>query len=603
MSQRLEDYALIGDTHTAALVGRDGSIDWLCVPRFDSAACFAALLGTPANGRWVIAPKNAGPATRRTYSDGTLVLEQEWDTPTGSVRVTDFMPPRHHHPRVFRRVEGLSGSVEMAGQLVIRFEYGQQVPWVTQTGNGIRAIAGPNLVEVDSPVPLQPVHMHHELSFVVQEGERYDFRLHWAPSFDEEGRNLDLATALNETFTFWRDWARPTPSLHGEWADLVQRSLITLKALTYAPTGGIVAAPTTSLPEDIGGARNWDYRFCWVRDATMTLQGLVESGHTEEAAAWFRWLLRAAAGNPDQLQVLYGVAGERRLPELELDWLSGYEASRPVRVGNAASLQFQLDVFGELMEAVDLARGAGAEAEEVVWDLQKVLVEFVENHWDEPDQGIWELRGPPQRLVYSRVMAWVAMDRAVKGVEKYGLDGPVDRWRKVRDDIRQQVCSQGYNAEVGSFTQAYGSKELDASLLLMPMMGFLPVDDARVVSTIEAVQRELMEDGFVLRYRNSSGVDGLEGDEGAFLPCSLWLVAGLAKLGRTEEAVELFNRVLSVANDVGLFSEEYDTKRKRLVGNFPQAFTHVAFLNAARVLADSGAGSPPPTRHEAGDPR
>ncbi len=591
MSQRIEDYALIGDTHTAALVGRDGSIDWLCVPRFDSPACFAALLGTPANGRWLIAPKEGGLATRRSYQDGTLVLSHEWDTSSGTVRITDFMPPRHHHPRIFRRVEGLKGRVEMVGQLVIRFEYGQQVPWVTQTGTGIRAVAGPDLVEVDSPVPQEPVHMHHESSFVVKEGEKYDFRLHWAPSYDEEGRLLDCATALDETTTFWHDWSQPRPDLDGEWADIVQRSLVTLKALTYAPTGGIVAAPTTSLPEDIGGVRNWDYRFCWVRDATLTLQGLVESGHTEEAGAWFRWLLRAAAGNPDQLQVMYGVAGERRLPELELDWLSGYEASRPVRVGNAASLQFQLDVFGELMEAVDLARAAGSNPEPVVWDLQRVLVEFVENHWEEPDQGIWELRGPPQRLVYSRVMAWVAMDRAVKSVEKYGLDGPVERWRKVRDEIHEQVIAQGYNAEVGAFTQAYGSKDLDASLLLMPMMGFLPIEDPRVVSTIEAIQRDLMVDGFVIRYRNSSGVDGLAGDEGAFLPCSLWLVAGLAKMGRKDEALELFNRVLSVANDVGLFSEEYDVKRERLVGNFPQAFTHVAFINAARSLVAVGQSS------------
>jgi GH15 family glucan-1,4-alpha-glucosidase len=593
VSQRVEDYALIGDFHTAALVGRDGSIDWLCVPRFDSAACFAALLGTPANGRWLIAPKTGGPATRRSYEKDTLVLVQEWDTPTGTVRITDFMPPRHHHPRIFRLVEGLRGEVEMTGQLVIRFEYGYQVPWVSQTGNGIRAIAGPDLVEIDSPVPQEPVHMHHEASFVVKEGEEYAFRLHWAPSFDEESRDLECATALDETRAFWRDWSRPSSDVQGQFGELVQRSLITLKALIYAPTGGIVAAPTTSLPEDVGGSRNWDYRYCWVRDASLTLDGLVESGHLDEARAWFRWLLRAAAGNPDQLQIMYGVAGERRLPELELDWLCGYESSRPVRVGNAASLQFQLDVFGELMEAIDMARGAGAETEKDVWALQRVLVEFVENHWDEPDQGIWELRGPPQRLTYSRVMAWVAMDRAVKGVERYGLEGPVDRWRKVRDSIHEQVCTLGYNAEVGSFTQAYGSKELDASLLLLSRMGFLPITDPRVVSTIEAVQRELVVDGFVLRYRSSSGVDGLPGDEGAFLPCTLWLVAGLAKLGRTDEALEFFNRVVAVANDVGLWSEEYDTKRKRLVGNFPQAFTHVAFINSARVLAEAMAGTEP----------
>lgn len=593
MSQRIEDYALIGDTHTAALVGRDGSIDWLCVPRFDSSACFAALLGTPANGRWLIAPKDGGPATRRSYHEGTLVLVQEWDTPTGTLRVTDFMPPRHHRPRVFRKVEGVRGSVEVAGQLVIRFEYGSQVPWVRQTGNGIRAVAGPDLVEVDSPVPMEPVHMHHEVSFVVNEGEAYDFRLHWAPSYEPDGHTLDCNTAMKDTLAFWKDWSNTGSHVHGEWEGIVMRSLITLKALTFAPTGGIVAAPTTSLPEAIGGERNWDYRFCWVRDATLTLEGLVESGHVEEARAWFEWLLRAAAGNPDQLQIMYGVAGERRLPELELDWLSGYEASLPVRVGNAASLQFQLDVFGELMEAIDMARSAGAETDPSVWDLQRVLVEFVESHWDQPDQGIWELRGPPQRLVYSRVMAWVAMDRAVKSVEKYGLEGPVEQWRKVRDEIHDQVCTLGYNAEVGAFTQAYGTKELDASVLMMPLMGFLPVEDPRVLSTIETIQRDLMVDGFVLRYRNSSGVDGLEGDEGAFLPCSLWLVSDLARLGRTDEALELFNRVLSVGNDVGLFSEEYDTKRKQLVGNFPQAFTHVAVIHAARTLADAADGAKP----------
>ncbi|HMK97431.1 MAG TPA: glycoside hydrolase family 15 protein [Acidimicrobiales bacterium] len=588
MSQRVEDYALIGDTHTAALVGRDGSLDWLCVPRFDSAACFAALLGKPEHGRWLLAPSAGGPATRRSYRQGTLVLVQEWDTDGGSVRVTDFMPVRHHRPRVFRRVEGLSGQVEMVTEIVIRFEYGSQVPWVVQTETGIRAVAGPDALEVACQVPLKGEHMRHRASFVVGEGDAVDFRLEWSPSYEEAGRDVQGDEALKSALEYWADWGGRLNKVHGDWEDMVQTSLVALKALTYAPTGGIVAAPTTSLPEDLGGSRNWDYRYCWVRDATLTIDGLVQAGLKEEAEAWLSWLLRAAAGNPAQLQVMYGVAGERRLPELGLDWLPGYEGSTPVRVGNAASLQFQLDVFGELMDAVDIARSHGISTDGAIWDLQRALLDFVEEHWDEPDQGIWELRGPPQQLVYSKVMAWVAIDRGVRAVEQYGFEGPVDRWRATRDAIRQQVLEQGYNPKVGAFTQAYGSDELDASLLLIPLTGFLPVDDERVVGTMEAVKRELMSNGFVARYRNSSGVDGLPGDEGTFLPCTLWLVAGLARLGRRDEARDLLARVSAVANDLGLFSEEYDTRRGRLVGNFPQAFTHVAFINAARLLAEAG---------------
>ncbi len=600
MGQRLEDYALIGDTHTAALVGRDGSIDWLCVPRFDSAACFAALLGEPGHGRWLVAPKGGGPATRRSYRGSTLVLDQEWDTPTGSVRVTDFMPIRHHHPRVFRVVEGLAGSVEMETELVVRFEYGSQVPWVVKTASGIRAVAGPDEVVLDSPVPLRGEHLRHRASFVAREGEALAFRLQWAPSYGEQARLLDAREALASTLSYWEDWSAGLSQVHGEWEALVRRSLLTLKALTYAPSGGIVAAPTTSLPEQLGGSRNWDYRYCWVRDATLTLDGLVEAGCRDEAEAWLWWLVRAAAGAPAQLQVVYGVAGERRLPELEVDWLPGYEASRPVRIGNAASLQFQLDVFGELMEAVDRARSHGVVADGAIWDLQRALLGFVEEHWDEPDQGIWELRGPPRPLVYSRVMAWVALDRGVKAVESYGLPGPAPRWREARDAVREQVCSQGFNPRVGAFVQSYGSDELDASLLMVPLVGFLPVDDPRVVGTIEAVQRELMVDGFVARYRATSGVDGLGDEEGTFLPCSLWLVSCLALLGRVEEAGQIFERVVAVANDVGLLSEEYDTGRRRLVGNFPQAFTHVALVNAARHLAVAtarGASAPSAPAH------
>jgi GH15 family glucan-1,4-alpha-glucosidase len=588
VSLPIEDYALIGDTHTAALVGRDGSLDWLCVPRFDSAACFAALLGTPDNGRWLLAPSGGGTATRRSYQDGTLVLVQEWDTASGSVRVTDFMPPRHHRPRVFRRVEGLQGTVDMVTELVIRFEYGSQIPWVVQTEKGLRAVAGPDAIDLDSPVKLTGEHMRHHGQFTVSAGDRFDFRMQWAPSYEEAGRALSVEEALPATLAFWTEWSSGINQVHGDWEKMVRTSLLALKALTYAPTGGIVAAPTTSLPEALGGPRNWDYRYCWVRDATLTIDGLVQAGCREEVQSWLWWLVRAAAGNPGQLQIMYGVAGERRLPEFELDWLPGYEGSRPVRVGNAASLQFQLDVFGELMEAIDMARSHGIDTEGAIWDLQRAVLGFVEDHWNEPDQGIWELRGPPQLLVYSRVMAWVAMDRAVRAVERDHFEGPVERWRQARDAIHDQVCTRGYNAKVGSFTQAYGSDELDASLLLLPLVGFLPIDDPRVVATIEAVQRDLTVDGFVIRYRSTSGVDGLAGTEGTFLPCSLWLVSCLALLGRVDEARALLQRVASVANDVGLFSEEYDTTRQRLVGNFPQAFTHVAFINAARYLTDAG---------------
>ncbi|HET9060530.1 MAG TPA: glycoside hydrolase family 15 protein [Acidimicrobiales bacterium] len=587
MSQRIEDYAIIGDTHTAALVGRDGSIDWLCVPRFDSAACFAAILGTPDHGRWLMAPAAGGPATKRWYVDGTLVLVQEWQTPEGVVQVTDFMPPRHHRPRIFRRVECTTGSVDMVTELVVRFEYGSQVPWVIRTSEGIRAIAGPDAVIVQSPVELEGADMRHRASFRLSEGDRLDFHLQWEPSYEDGNHRIGADEALESTLSYWAAWSGRLQEVHGEWEQAVQRSLLALKALTFAPTGGIVAAATTSLPEAIGGPRNWDYRYCWVRDATLTVDGLVMAGLREEAEAWLWWLARAVAGDPAQMQIMYGVAGERRLPEMELDWLPGYEGSRPVRVGNAASLQFQLDVYGELMEAIDIARNHGIDAGGAIWDVQKAVLAFVEDHWDQPDQGIWELRGPPQPLVYSRVMAWVAMDRAVRAVEVHGLEGPVDKWRELRREIHDQICEKGYNQAKGSFTQAYGSNELDASLLMLPLVGFLPVSDPRIVGTVEAVQRELVVDGFVARYRNETGVDGLPGTEGTFLPCSLWLVSCLAFMGRVDEASSLLHRVAGVANDLGLFAEEYDTSRRRLVGNFPQAFTHVAFVNAARHLSEA----------------
>ena len=589
MALRIEDYGLIGDTHTAALVGRDGSLDWLCVPRFDSGACFAALLGSHDNGRWLLAPAGAGPATRRRYFDGTLVLVQEWDTASGTARVTDFMPPRQRRPRVFRRAECVSGRVEMETELLVRFEYGSQVPWVTKTASGIRAIAGPDSVVVESPVRLHGARMRHRATFTLTEGQKADFGLQWEPSFEDDGPGPTYEEALEATLSYWREWSGRITIGDSRWSELSRRSLAVLKALSYAPTGGIVAAPTTSLPEELGGSRNWDYRYCWARDGALTIDSLVMAGLREEAEAWLWWLRRAVAGTPSQLQVLYGVAGERRLPEIELGWLAGYEGSKPVRVGNAASEQFQLDVFGELMDAMSLARSHGIiKGAGPIWEIEKAALEFVEAHWDQPDQGIWELRGPPQDLVYSRVMAWVAMDRGVKAVEDYGLDGPVERWRRVRQEIFEQVCEKGFDRSAGTFTQAYGSHELDASLLMLPLVGFLPIDDPRVVGTVEAVQRELMVDGFVARYKTSSGVDGLSGDEGTFLPCTCWLVSCLAQMGRLQEATELMERVAAVANDLGLFAEEYDTKRGRLVGNFPQAFTHAAFVNAARDLADAG---------------
>lgn len=590
MALRIEDYALIGDTHTAGLVGRDGSIDWLCVPRFDSPACFAALLGTPQHGRWLLAPNEGGFAGRRWYQTGSLVLVQEWETEGGVVRVTDFMPPRELRPQVFRRAECVRGRVEMHFELVIRFQYGSQVPWVSKVPAGIRAIAGPDSVVLESPVHLHGADMRHTSHFVLHEGQSRDFRLQWEPSFEDDGPGPSCADALAATISYWGEWSERLVPCHGDFEEMVRTSLVTLKALSYAPTGAIVAAPTTSLPEGLGGQRNWDYRYCWVRDAALTIDGLVEAGLREEAEAWFLWLRRAVAGTPRQVQVLYGVAGERRLPESELDWLPGYEGSSPVRVGNAASLQFQLDTFGELLDANAMAISHGIQVDPRIWSFQRAVIDFVVHHWDQPDQGIWELRGPPRHLVYSKVMAWVALDRGVRAVERYGREGPVERWRKVRDTIFEEVCEKGFDEGIGSFTQAYGLPDLDASLLMIPLVGFLPIDDSRVVGTIEAIQRELMVDGFLRRYNTASGVDGLAGEEGTFLPCSLWLVSCLSLLGRVSEARELLERVAGVANDLGLFAEEYETKRGRLVGNFPQAFTHVAFVNAARYLAAAEAG-------------
>jgi GH15 family glucan-1,4-alpha-glucosidase len=579
---RIEDYALIGDLQTAALVERGGSIDWLCFPRFGSGACFAALLGTPDNGRWLIAPVNGG-TTRRRYLQETFVLETIWESDEGSVRVLDFMPPRGKAPDVVRIVEGIRGSVRMRSELTVRFDYGQIVPWVHRADGGRLMIAGPDALSFRTPARTHGENMRTISELVVEEGERVPFVLTWFPSHEDTPAATDPEIALEETESFWREWCDICQlDLPADEHAVVRRSLMVLKALTYAPTGGIVAAPTTSLPEQLGGVRNWDYRYCWLRDATLTLLALLNAGYVDEAADWRRWLLRAVAGDPADIQIMYGVAGERRLTEFELPWLSGYEGSTPVRVGNAASDQLQIDVFGGLMDALYQARAHGLADERHAWELQKVLLAYLETIWASPDNGIWEIRGEPKHFVHSKVMAWVAFDRAVRSVESQELDGPLDRWRKIRDEIHRQVCERGFDEDLGSFTQSYGSKELDASLLLIPLVGFLPASDPRVLGTVEAIERGLVEQGFVLRYRtHEGGVDGLPPGEGVFLPCSFWLVDCLELLERHDEAHALFERLISLPNDLRLISEEYDPVAGRLLGNFPQAFTHVALVNSA----------------------
>jgi GH15 family glucan-1,4-alpha-glucosidase len=592
----IEDYALLGDLQTAALVGRDGSVDWLCCPRFDSAACFAALLGDEANGRWLLAPAAADATTTRRYVDDTLILETTWETGDGVVRVVDFMPPRGEAPEVVRIVEGVRGRVEMRSELVIRFDYGRIVPWVRRLDGDIRlAIAGPDALCLRTPVEVRGEDMKTVASFTVAEGRRVPFVLTWYPSFRDLPVEVDPEDALLETTEIWREWIGRS-LYEGDGHDSVHRSLIVLKALTYAPTGGIVAAPTTSLPEHIGGVRNWDYRFCWVRDATLTLIALLTAGYAEEADHWRTWLMRAAAGNPQDLQIMYGVAGEQRLTELELDWLAGYEGSGPVRTGNLASEQVQLDVYGELMDALYQARTLGLQASEHAWSLQRVLLRDLEKRWRSPDNGIWEIRGEPQHFVHSKVMAWVAFDRAVRTIEEYGLEGDLDRWRALRDEIHEEVCREGFDERLESFTQYYGSGTLDASLLLIPLVGFLPCRDPRVRGTIEAVRRDLTWDGLVLRYRTEDDVDGLPTGEGVFLPCSFWLVDCLELIGDHEAAQALFDRLLGLCNDLGLISEEYDPATKRLLGNIPQAFTHLELVNSAFNLA-KGHPSPMEFRH------
>jgi GH15 family glucan-1,4-alpha-glucosidase len=587
MSERIEDYALLGDLQTAALVGRSGSVDWLPFPRFDSSSCFGALLGGREHGRWLIAPTGAGPATDRRYRDDTLILESEWQTRDGRVRVIDFMPPRETTPDIVRIVEGIDGSVQMRTELVIRLDYGSVIPWVRRLdGQTLLAVGGPDGLVLRTPIDLEPDGMTHTAEFTVRAGDRVPFVLTWFPSHTDLPRSVDAEDALEDTDTFWRDWMNDC-AYDSDYAQAVRTSLVVLKALTYLPTGGIVAAPTTSLPERIGGVRNWDYRYCWLRDATFTLYAMMNAGYITEARAWRDWLLRAVAGDPESAQILYGVGGQRRISEFELDWLPGYAGSKPVRIGNAAHEQFQLDVYGEVMDALHQARTHGLDPDDHAWSLQRTLMEFLEGAWDRPDEGIWEVRGPRRHFTHSKVLAWVAFDRAVQGVERYGLRGPLDRWRRLREDIHEEVLREGFNVELNSFTQSYGSDELDASTLLIPILGFLPPDDPRVIGTVDAVTRNLMRDGFVERYRSKdhNDVDGLPGGEGVFLPCSFWLVDALLMMERDDEARELFERLLGVSNDLGLLAEEYDPGEKRLLGNYPQAFTHVGLVNSAFNLS------------------
>ena len=585
MPSPIEDYALIGDLQTAALVAKDGSLDWLCWPRFDSCACFAALLGGTENGRWLIAPKEPQARITRRYRDGTLILETEFATADGVATLVDFMPVRGRNSDVVRLVVGKRGTVAMQTELIIRFDYGSSVPWVTRPSEGVlRAIVGPDMVVLRTPVELRGEDLTTRGAFTVSAGQTIPFVLTYAPSHLPPPDAIDSDAALQETEAFWQGWTNEHAS-DGAFAGAVGRSLITLKALTYLPTGGIVAAPTTSLPEQLGGERNWDYRFCWLRDATLSLLALMNAGYYDEAKAWRDWLLRAAAGSPAQMQIMYGLAGERRLVEWQVPWLSGYQGAAPVRIGNAAAGQLQLDVFGEVMDALHQARIGGLDHSAAGWDLQKAVLAHLETIWGQPDEGIWEVRGGRRHFTYSKVMAWVAFDRAIKSMEAFGMAGPIERWRGIRDIIHAEVCEKGFDRGIGAFVRAYGSTELDASALLIPTVGFLPPTDPRVRGTVEAIERHLLTDGFVLRYDTAKAADGLPPREGAFLACSFWLVDALVMLGRMADAQALFERLLALRNDVGLLSEEYDPAAKRLVGNFPQAFSHIALINSAHNLA------------------
>jgi len=585
---RIEDYALVGDCRTAALIGRDGCVDWLCFPRFDGPACFAALLGAEEHGRWLLAPEGEVRSLRRRYRGDSLILETEFVVAgAGRVTLIDWMTPGSQAPHLFRLVRGDEGSVRMRLDLVVRFDYGAIVPWVRRTETGMRAVAGPDTLYLHTSVALHGEDMHTRAEFEVRAGERIGFELAWSRTYDPPPQRNGIETRLRETEAWWRQWSQRC-RYDGEWRDEIMRSMITLKAMTYTRTGGIVAAVTTSLPERLGGVRNWDYRYCWLRDATFTLYALVNGGYMEEARAWREWLVNAVAGRPSDLNIMYGLSGERRLTELTLDWLPGYEGSKPVRVGNAAWSQHQLDVYGEVLDALHLARRSGLEPSEDAWRIEREMMKFLEDDWDQPDEGIWEVRGPRRHFTHSKMMAWVAVDRAIKSVERFGLEGPVPRWRALCGHIRNDILEHGYDASQNCFVQYYGGSIIDASLLMMPLVGFLPPTDPRVLGTVAAVERHLMHDGFVRRYQTYSEVDGLPEGEGAFLLASFWYVDNLVLQGRYREAREHFERLLALRNDVGLLSEEYDPVAKRMLGNFPQAFSHVGLVNSARNIAAAG---------------
>jgi GH15 family glucan-1,4-alpha-glucosidase len=580
----IEDYALIGDCHTAALVGSNGSIDWLCFPRFDSPACFAALLGGPEQGRWLLAPSAKIRSTRRRYLNDSLVLETEFRTARGCVRVIDFMPMSDERWDVVRIVEGVSGRVSMRMELIVRFDYGSIVPWVRRVKDLLLLTAGPDTLELATAVKVKGQNLKSVAQFSVRRGQRETFVLNYRPSHYPTRPEVDPSASLKRTAAHWHRWSGRC-RYRGRWSAAVLRSLVVLKALTYKPTGGLVAAPTTSLPERFGGVRNWDYRYCWLRDAAFTLNALLLAGYNEEAAAWRGWLLRAIAGSPKDLQIVYGVTGVRRLDEIELPWLPGYEDSKPVRIGNAASSQFQLDVYGEVMDSLHLARAADLEPHPEAWNVQLALLEFLETHWKDPDDGIWEVRGPRRHFTHSKIMAWVAFDRAIKDAEKEKLKGPVQRWRRTRDRIHAEVCRRGFDRTKNSFVQSYESKFLDASLLLIPQVGFLPADDPRVLGTIAAIEKHLLVNGLLLRYSSATHIDALPAGEGTFLACSFWLADCYVLTGRRSEAEVLFERLLALGNDLGLYAEQYDPRARRMLGNFPQALTHMALVNTARLLS------------------
>ena len=596
MSLRIEDYALIGDLQTAALVGKDGSIDWLCLPSFDSSSCFSALLGGPEHGRWLLSPQQKVTSSRRYYRGDTLILITEFETASGAVRLIDSMPPRHTHPHLVRVVEGIRGTVEMAMTLTLRFDYGVTIPWVRDRGDALEAIAGPNAICLRTSVSTRGKDFNTVADFTVNAGDKIPFVLTWYPSHLETPAPLEACQSIKRTEEWWKEWASHC-TYQGPWRDAVIRSLITLKALTFAPTGGIVAAPTTSLPEWIGGVRNWDYRYCWLRDATFTLMALMGAGYHQEANQWRDWLLRAVAGDPAKLQILYGPSGERRIDEYIIPGLPGYEGSSPVRIGNAAVNQLQLDVYGEVLDALYQSQRIQNAVNEDGWALQRAILEFLEQAWAQPDEGIWEVRGPRRAFCHSKMLTWVAMDRGVKSAEQWNLRGSVEAWRAVRDQIHAQVCRQGFDPARNTFTQYYGSKEIDASLLQMALVGFLPPTDSRVIGTVKTIENELLRDGLVMRYNTTASkeVDGLPSGEGAFLPCSFWLADNYALMNRRDESEALFERLLGLRNDVGLLAEEYDPVGKRLLGNFPQAFSHVSLVNTALNL--SGSLAPAMNRH------